>query len=235
MRLALPLKATSFTVYEVESRRRELKLAVRVMDEFTQANVITPVRVSLSRKMAGGTMVEEKPVRNHAGHFCFEDLVDGNYVLVTEPDPVLDYYFLHPEQNQPWTEGFSREVAIPKPGGPEIVITLTPKPGYPFPLETTLVRGLLVDKAKTGVNRALVSATYVQSRPTLGNPAAAAVATAETRTDKKGYFTLFFGPIRRTPTFTRVVATEGGRRVAKTVTLEERKATIIVEPPLTFP
>ena len=226
MTLTLPFKSGSFVVYAFETRERKLKLAVRVLDQFTDAPVTVPVRVTVSQKTPGGTFVEQIPIRNHTGDFCFEEIKDGNYVLEIEPDPVLDQYFLHPEPNQPWIDGLSRDVVIPHPGGPGIEVILTPRPGYPFPLGTTLVRGQVVDTAGKGVNRAVVKAAYPQSQPTLGDPEASALVTAETRTDGNGYFTLFFRALHVTPSDTKLVATEGTRTNAKDapVTLRERES-----------
>src|SRR5262249_21521848 len=56
MSLVLPLKPQSFTIYGIDdSRTHTVALAVRVLDEFTQSPVSTPVRVALSLKTAGGT------------------------------------------------------------------------------------------------------------------------------------------------------------------------------------
>jgi hypothetical protein len=224
MTLTLPFKSGSFAVYQVESRERKLKLAVRVLDQFTGAPVPVPVRVSLSQKTPGGAFVEQIPVRNHTGDFCFEEIEDGNYFLKIEPDPVLEQYFLHPEPNQPWIDGFLRDVVIPHPGGPGIEVILTPRPGYPFPPGTTLARGQVVDNAKQGVNCAVVKATYVEAQPTLGDPDASASVTAETRTDGKGYFTLFFRSLHVTPSNAQLVATEGGRQGNGVVALQERES-----------
>jgi hypothetical protein len=233
MSLALPFKASSFAVYEVESRERELKLAVRVLDEFTRAGVLTPVSVWLSQKMPGGTVVRQTAVRNHSGHFCFEDVVNGTYVLVTEPDPVLDHYFLHPELNQPWLDSFARDVVIPNPGGVELVVTLAPKPGYPFPSGTTIARGRVVDNAGDGVNRAVVSTSYSQSQPIIGDPDASAMVTAETRTDREGYFALFFRSLHVTPSVVQVTAKEGVRQAVQSVQIKEREESQV--PELQFP
>lgn len=234
MSLALPFKTESFTVYEVERRERELKLAVRVLDEFTQAPVTTSLRVSLSQKVPGGTFLKLTPIRNHTGDFCFEGLSDGTYVLVTEPDPVLDYYFLQPVANQPWSDEFSQNVVIPNPGGPELQIILTPKPGYPFPMGTTLARGQIVDTAGAGVNRALVTAEYLQAQPIPGDPDARALTIAKTRTDRVGFFTLVFRALAITPSDAQIVATEGSRQTpAQQVTIQERETTIV--PRLSFP
>lgn len=233
MSLTLPFKTGSFTVYEVERHERELKLVVRVLDEFTQAPVTSSLRVALSQKTSGGTYLKQPSIRNHGGDFCFEDLSDGTYLLVTEPDPVLDYYFLQPEANQPWSDEFSRDVVIPNPGGPELQVILIPKPGYPFPLGTTLARGQVVDAAGAGVNRALVTAKYLQARPTPGDPDARVLTVAKTRTDREGLFTLVFRALAMTPSDAQVVATEGGRQTNKQVTIKERETTTV--PRLAFP
>ncbi|MCI1278618.1 MAG: hypothetical protein LKG23_06510 [Nitrospira sp.] len=234
MSLPLPFKTSTFTVYEVESRERELKLAVRVLDEFTQAPVTASLRVALSQRTPRGTFLKQTPIRNHGGDFCFEDLSDGTYQLVTEPDPVLDYYFLQPEANQPWSDEFSRDVVIPNPGGPELRVILTPKPGYPFPLGTTLARGKVVDAAGVGVNRALVTAEYLQALPTPGDPDAQALAIVKTRTDREGAFTLVFRALAITPSDAQVLATEGDRQTpAKQVAIQEREAATV--PTLVFP
>ncbi len=235
MSLVYPFKGTSFTIYGADEKRtRELALALTVLDEFTEEPVRTRVRVALQRKTPAGRLAEETPVVNHSGAFCFEGQPAGDYVLIAEPDPVLEYYFLHPEQpNDPWLDGFERDVAIPRPGGPGMVVVLSPKPGYPYPPGATLARGRVVDNAGVGVNRAVVSATYPQSRPTLGDPQASVIATAETRTDRRGYFTLFFRSLHVTPSNVQVTAREGGRQAVETATLREREAVKV--PLLKFP
>jgi hypothetical protein len=234
MSLALPFRTPTFTIYDTDDpRSHDLAIAVRVLDEFTQATVSTPVRLSLSLKTAGGTFPEEKVVRNLSGGFCFEGQAPGTYQLVVEPDPVRDYYFLHPEPNQPWIDGFSRDVTIPVPGGPGFVVTLAPKPGYPFPPGTTIARGRVVDNAGTGVNLAVVSTNYAQSRPTPQDPDASALVTAETRTDARGFFTLFFRSLHVTPSALQVKASEGGRQDTQTVQVKEREVATV--PQLKFP
>lgn len=229
MTLALPLKTRSFALYEVETRQREVKLAVRVLDEFTRENLVTPVRVTLAQKMPGGTLIEQTAIRNHSGQFCFEDLPDGNYVLLTEPDQILDHYFLRPDVNQPWLDTFARDVVIPNPGGAGLIVTLAPKAGYPFPPGTTIARGRVVDSAGTGVNRAVVSTRYSQSRPTIADPDASVMAAAETRTDGRGYFVLFFRSLHLTPSMVDVTAKEGGRQAVEQVEIKEREEAQVPE------
>jgi hypothetical protein len=234
MSLVLPFRTASFTIYGTdEPRSHDLALAVTVRDEFTEESVSTPVRVSLSFKTPGGALPEERVLRNQSGDFCFEGQAPGTYDLVVEPDPVLDYYFPHPEANQPWVEGFSREVTIPFPGGPGLLVTLAPKPGYPFPPGTTLARGRLIDNAGIGVDRAVVATSYSQSRPTLVDPDASVLVTAETRTDAGGFFTLFFRSLHTSPSALQVKASEGVRQATQAVQVKEREVATV--PLLQFP
>jgi hypothetical protein len=234
MSLVFPFKTPSFTIYGIDDPRTHvLALAVRVLDEFTQSPVSNPVRVALSFKTPGGMFEEKSPIRNQSGDFCFEEQNAGNYLLVVEPDPVRDYYFLHPELNQPWLDSFARDVVIPNPGGEGLVVTLAPKPGYPFPLGTTIARGRVVDNAGNGVNRAVVSTSYPQSQPIIGDPDASAMVTAETRTDRGGYFALFFRSLHVTPSLVQVTAKEGVRQAVQPVQIREHEEARV--PELQFP
>jgi len=172
-------------------------------------------------------------LRNRAGDFCFEGQTPGTYELVVEPDPVLDHYFLHPLANQPWAESFARDQVIPVPGGPGLLEMLSPKPGYPFPPGTTLARGRVVDSSGSGVNRAVVSTSYSQSRPTLVDPQGSVVVKAETRTDAGGFFVLFFRSLHATPSTVQVKASEGARQRTQPVQVRERESVTV--PLLQFP
>jgi len=226
MSLTLPFRTASFTVYGIDDpRSHAVSLAVRVLDEFTQEAVITPVRVTLAQKQAANRKFEERtPFRNQSGDFCFEGQPNGNYSLLVEPDPVSDYFFLHPEPSQPWLDTFRRDVVLPIAGGPGLVVTMAPKPGYPFPAGTTLLRGRVLGASGVPVNRTSVSADYTHPQPTVADPQHVVTLTAETRTDRQGYFTLFFRSLSSSPTNISVTARDGVRVKNQAVQIKERES-----------
>lgn len=226
MSLTLPFRTPSFTVYGTDDpRAHSVSLAVRVLDEFTQAPLKTPVRVTLAQTLAATRKFEELiPFRNQSGDFCFEGRPNGNYSLLVEPDPVSDYYFLHPEPTQPWLDTFRRDVVLPVVGGPSLVVTMAPKPGYPFPAGTTLIRGRVLGGANAPVNRASVTADYSHPQPTVGDPQHAVTLTAETRTDRQGHFTLFFRSLSSSPMNISVTARDGIRVKNQAVQIKERES-----------
>jgi hypothetical protein len=231
MSLTLPFRTPSFTVYGTDDpRAKGVSLAVRVLDEFTQEPVMTSVRVTFAQKLAptrkfqDSKFEERIPFRNQSGDFCFEGQPNGNYSLLVEPDPVSDYFFLHPDPKQPWLDTFRRDVVLPVKDGPSLLVTMAPKPGYPFPAGTTLLRGRVLAGAGAPVNRASISADYSHPQPTLADPQYAVTLTAETRTDRQGYFALFFRSLSSSPTNVSVTARDAGRVKKQDVQIKERES-----------
>ena len=224
MSLVLPFRTASFTIYGTDAPRSlAMSLAVQVVDEFTQERVKTPVLVTLAKKQSvKGKFEEQKSFRNQSGDYCFEGQPNGNYSLLAQPDPVSDYYFLRPEVGQPWLDTYSRDVVLPFAAGPALLVTMAPKPGYPFPAGTTLVRGRVLGNAKAPVNRASITADYSHPQPTLADPQATVTLTAQTRTDQQGYFSLFFRALSSTPANISVTAKDGVRVKTQAVQITER-------------
>jgi hypothetical protein len=225
MSLTLPFRTPSFTIYGTDSPRlRAVSLAVRVVDEFTQEPMTTPVRVTLAQKQSAKQKFEEQiPFRNQSGDFCFEGQPNGNYSLLVEPDPVSDYFFLHPEPLQPWLDTFRRDVVLPVVAGPGLVVTMAPKPGYPFPAGSTLLRGRVLGSSSVPVNRASVSADYFHPDPTVADPQHVVTLTVETRTDHQGYFALFFRSLSSSPMNISVTARDGVRVKNQAIQVKERE------------
>ena len=113
---------------------------------------------------------------------------------------------------------------LPVVGGPSLVVTMAPKPGYPFPAGTTLIRGRVLGGANAPVNRASVTADYSHPQPTVGDPQHAVTLTAETRTDRQGYFTLFFRSLSSSPMNISVTAREGVRVKNQAAQIKERES-----------
>lgn len=114
-----------------------LTFAVLLRDGFAPRNGLTGgCQISL----AGG---EAAPVMNRSGHYCFVDLPEGDYTVVTSTKYYLD-------------QEVAVATAVLDPKSPAIVIDLEPSLAYPFPPGTTLLKGRIVDLAGGGVSGAQV-------------------------------------------------------------------------------
>lgn len=230
-----PFVTSRFTAHEGDSWRRQLSLAVQVVDAFTGGLAAVPLRVYLKELRFLPT------IRSQGGFFCFEgnlpgqSLPPGDYTLVVEPEPTTaDFFYLQPRPGAEWSAGFERTVTLPltDPRAPVEVVTLSPKPSYPFPANATLLRGKVTQGlAAVGVGGAVVSSTYEQVDA--GDSDATVFVDIETQTDSTGEYVLFFKSLpARTQPIT-VLAVKDGQSAEQDITITEG-ATLIADP-LEFP
>lgn len=178
--------------YEGISHVHNLSLAVNVIDAFTSRRVEAQLRVSLKE------LGRLRPFLSQSGLFCFEDIPDGQYTLVVEPNPVsADWFFWQPVAGEQWQQGFERQIKLPlrmnQPSliWPRLDVTFSPKSTYPFPLNSTLVRGQLTEGAKDKpVESAVISTKYYQVDPH-DNDRTVEIGI-NTLTDRSGEYALFF-------------------------------------------
>lgn len=238
-----PFITRRFIAYSGDSRTTEVKLAVRVVDSFTDERPLITLRVRLKE------LPDVRPLRGESGFYGFEGtetvnvngttivrnpIPDGNYTLIVEPDQISgNQYNLQPRAlGQPWTTTFERPIVLPLPNPlqPLEVVTLSPTPAYPFPANATLVRGT-VKKSDTAVAAAVVSTTYDQIDP--ADSTQTISVAIETITDLAGEFVLFFTRLpARTQNIT-IVATKNGDEDQITPTITEGKT--LKNQHITFP
>lgn len=224
-----PFVTSRFTAHEGDSWRRPLSLAVRVDDAFTGRMAVAPLRVYLKE-------LRFLPVlRSLGGLFCFEGrrpgeaLPAGNYTLVVEPDRTrADFFFLQPAQGGQWSESFERVVTLPLigPDAPLEVVTLAPRPSYPFPANATLVRGRVTQGGQPSAG-AVVSSTYDQVDP--ADTTQTVSVSVETMTDRGGEYVLFFKKLPDPTQTVTVIAEKGGQTVQQQVLITEG-ATLLAGP-----
>jgi hypothetical protein len=184
-----PFNAQTFTAYAGDTAARTLALAVNVLDTFTNRLAAVKLRVQLKERP------RLRPSVNIRGVYCFEDVPNGTYTLITEPDRVTaDFYFLQPPLGNPWPNTFETAVALPRPNpqSPVVNVPLAPNPSYPFPADSTLLRGRATQNAGAQpAAGAVVTAQYDQADP--ADPQNSTIAvTVETQSDLSGEYVLFF-------------------------------------------
>jgi hypothetical protein len=141
----------------------EVSLAVEVLDAFTQKRAYGQVSVRLPA-------LKQQGLINLSGYFLFLNLPPGVYSFIIE----AEHYF---------SEEFS--CALPTtfsspPHPPFLSFALLPRPSYPFPPRTTLIRGMLRQGGTFPVAGARVD---VAGTPVMN------------RTTAEGEFVLPFGPM----------------------------------------
>lgn len=209
-----PFITSRFTAYAGDSLRRRLSLAVSVIDAFTGKQAVVPLRVFLKG------LRQLRSLRSRSGFFYFEGnipgelLPAGDYTLVVDPDPTTaDFFYLQPGGREDWTDKFERKIKLPLPDeqSPLEIVTLSPKPSYPFPSNATLVRGKVITGApEVGVSGAVISSTYDQVDPA-DNDRTISV-DVETQTDLAGEYVLFFKKLPGKTQRITVVAAKGGQQ-----------------------
>jgi hypothetical protein len=225
MSYSRPFVTPTFTGYAGDSGTKNLSLAVSVIDTFTAL----PAAVKLY------VLLKERPrlqaILSTSGAYCFEDIPNGNYTLVTEPDPVTaDWFFLQPLPGNPWPTNFESAVTLPLAGAQPLRVWLAPNPSYPFPAGATLVRGL-VTKANAAAAGAIVSTTYDQADPQDPQNNTIAVNVA-TKSDSEGQYVLFFRMLPDSTQAVQVVAQFGGQQIQHQVNILEGRT---VTQPFAFP
>lgn len=224
-----PFVTRRFIAYGGESVSRQLSLAVRVMDAFTQQPALAPMRVYLKERARARALV------NQSGVFCFLGIPAGEYTLVVEPDPTTaDWFYLQPQAAEEWSQNFERQVTLPLPDPklPLLVVTLSPKSSYPFPQNATLVRGTVSQGAPPAkVASAVVGVDYEQVDP--DDTGQTIPARVETQTDRNGEYVLFFQRLPANKQQVTVKAVKDGQQAERQLEIQEG-ATQMSEP-LTFP
>jgi hypothetical protein len=215
-----PFITKSFIAYAGDSRRTDVTLAVRVIDDFTDDPPPVPLTIRLKE------LPEIRPIRGQSGFYCFEGretvtidgtvivrnpIPDGNYTLIVEPDPTSGNQFnLAPRvAGQPWTTTFERPIVLPLPDplNPLEEVRLSPTPSYAFPATATLVRGTVV-KAGAAVPGAVVSTTYEQIDP--ADLSQTRFLFIETITDQAGEYVLFLKSLSKKTQFINIHAEKNG-------------------------
>jgi hypothetical protein len=212
-----PFVTETFTAYAGDSFAHVLSAAVNVVDTFTDETARVKLRVRLKESKRARAIV------NASGVFCFEDVANGNYTLVAEPDPVTaGWYFLEPLPTQPWPQNFEQPMTIPVPGpdSPLVQVSLGPNPSYPFPPGTTLLRGSV---SQGGPNNraggAVLSADYDQTDP--ADPLHTVVANVATQSDTNGEYVLCFRKLPAATQQVTVQASLGGHQLSQQVNILE--------------
>jgi len=186
-----------------------------------------------------------QPVRNQSGFFCFEAKVEkdetstlaGEFTLIAEPDPVVaNWFFMEPPTGKPWSFEFTRKVTLPMkdPANPneptrwpQEPIRWAPNPSYPFPENSTLVRGVVQGPGQDPpkLPGIVVRATYKQTttdpqatRPTIDH-------TIATQSDEKGEFVLFFQALPEPTQKITVTAVKNGQQIEQSPEIKEGKTT----------
>lgn len=213
---------STFLSYPADSSRQRASLVVIPIDDFRNDRPAAGLRVVLLEQP------RRRAVTNNSGHAVFLDLPAGTYTLVVEPDPVhADWYFLRPTGTEPWRTSFERPVTLPKgdPLEPVERVTLTPKPGYPFPAGTTLLVGRVTERAGAGGPAPLASVVTSYDRLQKDNPDLLETVVLETATDVHGYFVLSFHSLPDTAQAITVTARSGSSSGSATVTIHEGETT----------
>ncbi len=229
MSYARPFVTPSFTAYAGDSQTKDLSLAVNVVDTFTDLPAAVKLRVLLKERK------QSKAIFNLRGLFCFEEVPDGHYTLVTEPDRVTaDWFFLEPAPGDPWPSGFESKVTLPVKGAqaPLVDVLLAPNPSYPFPPGATLLRGRVTHGgANHPAAGGVVSVDYDQADPQ--DPQhQTVVATIATQTDADGEYVLFFQELPAANQAVTVVAAFNGQQLQHQANIREGRA---VSLPFAFP
>ena len=228
-----PFVTRSLISYAGDSSQRRLALAVRPIDTFTGIPATAPMRIELKE------LPNARATRNQSGFFCFEGREDkngnemiykaGDYTLIVEPDSaVADWFFLEPAPGQAWSFEFTRKITLPMkaPRTPEEPIRWAPSPSYPFPYNSTLVRGTVVQGGGPDPQKlagVVVSTTYKQTDPQ--DTSATKDHPIETQSDNKGEFVLFFQALPGATQQISLTAVKNGQQIQQQANIMEGTAT----------
>jgi len=141
------------TDIRLETQETKLSLAILLEDDYTGANPIGNVYVSLEGR-------KEKSIKNLSSYYLFLDLPLDS----PETKPTIqirsDYYF-----NKDLKTKIGQGVIIIENNPPEVIdpenpvkrVKLKPKPSYPFPVGATLIRGMIYDSSGKTVPSAKIN------------------------------------------------------------------------------
>jgi hypothetical protein len=225
-----PFVTKRFIAHAGDLYSRRLSLAVSVTDAFTGKQPSVPLRVLLKE------LPRARTLHSLSGFFGFEDIENGNYTLVVEPDPTTaDWFYLQPQAGEDWTDKFERPVTLPLPNqlSPLVIVTLSPKTSYPFPVNATLIRGTVTkEPPNPEVAGAIVRSAYKQVNPNdVDQPPVTVVV--ETQSNHDGEYVLFFQKLPGRTQQVILTALSSGQQVQQPVLITE--GTMKKADPLHFP
>jgi len=145
----------------------KLSFAVWLIDDYTQKEPLGEVMVRLN----GEKITTIKAVKNLSGYHTFSGLSEDKYILSVESEL---YFSEERVVDTSWC-ACSKE--------PVVEIILKPKPLYPFPDRTTLIRGLIAAEPDLLAHITIKAISKSTGKEILGIP------------DEKGEFVLYFREI----------------------------------------
>ncbi len=149
-----------YNFYQTDSLVTKVSIVFWITDNLTGRMVPDAIKVSIPEN-------KRLAYRNLSGYFIFTDLCDGVYSVMIESE----LFFSVSKQI---------DTSSIDPKNPVVSVQLIPKPSYPFPENSTLIRGL-VNSITGPVDNALIKVIGKQF---------------ETITDERGEFVLYFKNIK---------------------------------------
>ena len=216
-------------------RHRQLVLVVEIIDNFTGRHPTIPLKVSLQ----GPAYLY--PLRSRGGLFCFEQLVlpgnvqnhfGGEYIIKIQSQFVAtDLFYLQStnQEGKKWNESLDCKIILPMqdPQAPVEQIYLSPKTAYPFPANTTLLRGKVTYDAsntRQGAVNALISCIYSQVDPE--DVDSTVDQQIETLSDNNGEYVLYFKNLPSKKQQTVITVSTSGESKRLSVEIVENATTI---------
>ncbi len=170
----------------LEKTFNEASALVRLVDGFTNLPVALPVEVRVTVKPEtsgeGDTAAEKVDFASERpGEYGFVDLASGKFKIWWRSQ-----YFFPPDKDNPETFTYKAGEEYKEPK----VVTLRPRPSYPFPPGATLLRGVVVDADDKPAKGAAVYAVYREDNQDKK------WEEGESETNADGEFVLFFKRIK---------------------------------------
>jgi hypothetical protein len=244
MAIVKPFVTPKFTAYAGDVLIAKVLLALRLVDDFLRLEDVNAIQQGREKRdfnrenPLGDVDIEINGpreisvVKNNSGFYCvvlFEadpgKTYDGTYTVVIDADENLSDRYLKEELGIVIKDGKidkiiqdNQDQPAPNPKAPVVEVILKPKPAYPFPENTTLVRGIATFPAGTGSNTkdtpvvdALVTTTFQQLQFDSGEqdykPKPKTIAT---KTDRNGEFVMFFKKVAQKTQQIEVKAQKNG-------------------------
>lgn len=157
----MSLYSKLYDFYTTDRLITKLSIALLITDSFTGKVVSNAIKVSILEN-------SKTAYRNLSGYFIFTDLENGIYSVIIESELFFS---------------ITKQINISSldPKNPLVFIQLIPKPSYPFPENSTLIRGS-VNSANGSAENASIKVIGKQ---------------IETVTDENGEFALFFKNVKQ--------------------------------------
>ncbi|MFY1110750.1 MAG: carboxypeptidase-like regulatory domain-containing protein [Methanosarcinaceae archaeon] len=166
MTFTTPFETDKYTVFPGDAIFSNLSFAIRLIDDYTKDKPIGEITVLIKEKNFRKT--DLKALKNLNGYYFFTDLFPANYTV----EVMSEYYF--PTEKNVKKYLFSDPEFSKKP---VFELVLHPRTYYPFPVNTTLLRGLLVSSS---------------GQPVVDAKVEVAGRDIRTKSDEKGEFVLYF-------------------------------------------